>query len=98
MLEDDEKINVIKEFTLQNLGEKYSDMYMKLLMSNLGSEEELKSKLAGWGLEDILRALENDLMQYVTIVKDTRLARKMYPDYEVRPDGKLVIDIISPRY
>ncbi len=97
MLESDHKKLLVESYMVNILGLELTNKYMKLL------DEVVESKgltfdemFKYYSDKDIIEALEHDVNKYVVVVRDTRLARKMYPDYNIRPDGQLVVEILDP--
>ena len=91
-----DKEAIVREYITKNLGPELADKYMIMLKGYLDSKEEsIKSALMFFSEKEIIEMIDYDVMTNITVVKDTRLARKMYPKHYKREDGMLVVEILG---
>lgn len=87
------KLEMVDSYINDLLGKELGKRYMDDFLDKVTRDPELETYLL-FSSEDHIRILLDDVVKSnVTIVNDTRLARKMYPNYQVGPKGKLVIEI-----
>lgn len=98
MIETGTKKYLIEQYMTELLGLELGKKYIKILEESVtnSSYSSIYNFLKYFSDEKVLECLEEDIARYVVVVNDTRLARKMYPDYNIRGDGKLIIEINSP--
>ena len=82
----------MKDLLGNRLGLKYMDLLSEVNKSDMSYVEELE-----W--EELVELLDRDIKGVIKIVKDTKLARKMYDgEFRLREDGMLIIGLSAEEW